>query len=341
MSVESHGRGPALPGDDGLGSKQSDADERGPDLSIIVPCFNEARLISPFFERTSAVLDGLDLTWEILLIDDGSRDETTSEAKRWARADARIRVFSFARNFGKEAALTAGLDYSRGQAVIPIDVDLQDPPEVIPELIKWWQCGHEIVLARRVDRRSDPWLKRMTAAAFYRVMNRFGSLQIAENVGDFRLLDRKVVNVVRRLRERNRFMKGLLAWPGFSSTIIEYTRAPRSAGQSRWNYWRLWNFALDGLTSFSTAPLRIWTYIGAGIAFAAFLYATFLVIRTLVFGVDVAGYASLMVTILFLGGVQLLTLGVIGEYLGRLYIEVKGRPIYVLRDAPRDDPHND
>jgi glycosyltransferase involved in cell wall biosynthesis len=302
----------------------------GPTLSLVMPCFNEADALTRFFEHVPSVLDDLDVSWEIIAVNDGSLDDTLERLLAAARRDGRVRVVDLSRNFGKEAALTAGLDTARGQAVVPIDVDLQDPPELIGAMLAQWRDGYDVVYAVRRARGSDTRLKRVTANLFYRLYNRMTTVMIPPNAGDFRLLDRRVVEVLKALPERNRFMKGLFAWLGFRQTAIAYDRPARAAGASKFSYWKLWNFALDGLTSFTTVPLRIWTYIGGSIAALAFLYAAFLILRTLIYGVDVPGYASIMVVILFLGGVQLISLGIIGEYLGRTYDEVKARPIYLV-----------
>jgi len=303
------------------------------ELSLVAPCYNEEHAVGAFFRAVKAELDGLDVSWEIICINDGSRDQTLQQLLAEAERDSRVRVVDFARNFGKEAALTAGLELARGRAVVPIDVDLQDPPELIGAMLAKWREGYDVVYATRAARNSDGIAKKISAACFYRLYNVLTNDTIPNNAGDFRLMDRRVVDVVNTLQERNRFMKGLLSWPGFRQAEVTYKRPSRSGGESKFNYWRLWNFALDGITSFSTVPLRIWTYIGACVALLSFLYAAFLIVRTLALGVDVPGYASLMVVILFLGGVQLISLGVIGEYLGRAYEEVKRRPLYVVRRA--------
>ncbi len=305
---------------------------RSPTLSLVVPVHNETGSIDPFLARTVPVLTGLSkgFGYEIVFVDDGSTDATLAELLAARKANPRVKIVALSRNFGKDTALAAGLAHASGKGVIPMDVDLQDPPEVIPELYARWREGFDVVNARRADRSSDGWLKRTTSRGFYRIFNKMADRPILEDVGDFRLLDRRVVEVLNQFPERARFMKGLFSWVGFSQCVVEYQRAERHAGQTKWRYWRLWNFAIDGITSFTTVPLRIWTYIGALIAFLAFVFAIFLVVRTLAFGVDTPGYASLMVAILFFGGVNLLSLGVIGEYLGRTYIEVKGRPLYVV-----------
>jgi glycosyltransferase involved in cell wall biosynthesis len=243
-----------------------------------------------------------------------------------------VRAVSFSRNFGKEAALSAGLDHARGEAVIPMDVDLQDPPEVIGQMLAKWREGFDIVNGIRTDRESDSLAKRLTADLFYRTHNRLSVDKIPEHAGDFRLLDRKVVDIIRSMPERTRFMKGLFAWAGFRQASVPYVRQQRQLGATKFNYWKLWSFALDGITSASTVPLRVWSYLGVLVALLALVYAILLIVRTLIWGVDVPGYASLMVAVLFIGGLQLLSLGVLGEYVGRILIEAKQRPLYVIRE---------
>lgn len=303
------------------------------DLSLIVPVFNEEAAIPQFMDRIGRVMDGLGVSWEAVFVNDGSNDGTLEVLRETRRRHNNVGVVDFSRNFGKEAALTAGLDFARGRAVIPIDVDLQDPPELIGEMLDKWREGFDVVFAVRSVRESDSRLKSFSARAFYRFYNWMSQLEIPRNAGDFRLMDRKVVEALRQMPERNRFMKGLFTWPGFRQTSVRYERPARSQGTTKFNYWKLWNFAIDGMTSFSTVPLRVWSYVGAIIAMVSFGYAVFLIARTLIYGSDVPGYASLMVVVLFLGGLQLLTLGIIGEYLGRTYQEVKGRPIYLVRDT--------
>ncbi|TDF66508.1 glycosyltransferase family 2 protein [Cupriavidus sp. L7L] len=310
-------------------------------LSLVVPCYNESESIANFFNCVIPILESIDrIRFEIVMVNDGSSDDTLEQLLEHARRDERVRVVDLTRNFGKEAALTAGLDEAMGDAIIPIDVDLQDPPALIPELVARWREGAEVVLAQRSRRACDTWLKRITAAAYYRIHNRLSDLKLPVNVGDFRLMDRVVINALKQLPERHRFMKGLFAWVGYKTAIVRYEREPRSAGRSKFSGWRLWNLALEGITSFSTLPLRSWTYIGLLIAFSAFCYGTFIVVRTLMLGVDVPGYASLLSIVLFLGGIQLIGLGVVGEYIGRIYDEAKGRPIYLVRrryHEPRQD----
>ena len=307
-----------------------------PILSIIVPVKDEEDAVAPFVERVSVVLESLSdpagRSFEILFVDDGSSDDTLGQLKHAHFADCRIRAISFSRNFGKEAAISAGLDEARGQAVVPMDVDLQDPPEVLGDMIAKWREGFEIVYGVRNDRETDSLPKRLTADLYYRAHNWLSNDKIPEHAGDFRLLDRKVVDVIRAMPERTRFMKGLFAWAGFRQASVSYRREQRQHGQTKFNYWKLWTFALDGITSASTVPLRVWSYLGGIVALLALFYAIFLTVRTMIFGVQVPGYASLMVAILFLGGLQLLSLGVLGEYVGRILVETKHRPLYIVRE---------
>lgn len=306
------------------------------ELSIIVPVKNEEEAVPLCIERVRAVIEGLTdpagSSWEMLFVDDGSTDGTLAALTLAHAADPRIRALSLSRNFGKEAALSAGLDHAQGRAVVPMDVDLQDPPEVLGAMLAKWREGFEIVYGVRNNRESDSLPKRLTADLYYRAHNWLSADKIPEHAGDFRLLDRKVVDVIRQMPERNRFMKGLFAWAGFRQASVTYTRVPRQVGQTKFNYWKLWTFALDGITSASTVPLRVWSYLGGTVALLALAFAIFIMIRTLILGVNVPGYASLMVAILFLGGLQLLSLGILGEYVGRILVETKGRPLYVVRE---------
>ena len=301
-----------------------------PDLSLIVPVFNEEKSISVFFTEIFNVLEDYAGEVEVIVVNDGSTDNTRAEVVKQSEKHPVVKLINLSRNFGKEAALTAGLDNVNGDVIIPMDVDLQDPPELIIPMIEKWQDGFDVVYGVRANRHGDSLAKRLTAGMFYRFFNWISDVSIPENVGDFRLMDRKVVKVLKTFPERNRFMKGLFSWSGFNSTSISYERSSRSRGESKWSYWKLWNFALDGLFSFSTVPLRIWSYIGAFISFLSFLYIGFLVLRVLISGVDVPGYASLMTVILFFGGIQLLSIGIIGEYIGRIFMETKTRPIYII-----------
>lgn len=306
-------------------------------LSLVVPVFNEQDGIEPFLKRalpaleTAAALIGPGATYEIVFVDDGSTDCTVAAIAAARRANLRIKAIVLSRNFGKDSALAAGLRHATGDAVVPIDVDLQDPPEIIPELVRKWLAGARVVTAVRTDRSSDTPLKRLTARWFYSVYNRMSDRAIEENVGDFRLLDRQVIDVVNDLPERARFMKGLFSWVGFETANVPYVRDQRAQGQSKWTYWRLWNFALDGITASTTAPLRIWTYCGILVGAAAFLYGFFIIGRTMILGRDMPGYASLITAILFFGGLNLVALGIIGEYIGRIFNEVKARPLYIVR----------
>jgi len=303
------------------------------EISVVVPLYNEEPNIDYLFERLLLVLDGMSISYEIVCINDGSQDNTLKCLIDYHHRYPAIKIVNLSRNFGKEVALTAGIDYAGGAAVIPIDADLQDPPELIEKLVAKWYEGYDVVYATRRSRQGESWVKRFTARSFYRTIGWMSPVPIPRDTGDFRLLDRQVVEALKQMPERTRFMKGLFGWAGFKQTSVLFDREPRLKGTTTWNYWRLWNFAIDGITSFSFLPLKVWSYVGLVISFLSFLYATFLVIRTLIFGVDLPGYASLMVTVLFLGGIQLITLGIIGEYLGRVYEEVKGRPLYLVRDC--------
>lgn len=301
-------------------------------FSIVVPVFNEAPNVAAFYDRITKVMAGMGEPYEIIFINDGSKDDTLSHLLSLAEKDPKVKIIDLSRNFGKEIALTAGIDYASGEAVIPIDADLQDPPELIPELIAKWREGYDIVYATRLQRDGESWLKRLTARLFYRTVRKITSIEIPKDTGDFRLLSRPAVEALKRLRERNRFMKGLFTWVGFRQTAVYYRRLPRNAGKTKWNYWRLWNFAIEGITSFSYIPLQFATYFGLSVAFFAFMYALFIVVRTVLFGRDVPGYPSLITVILFLGGVQLFAIGILGEYIGRIYNEVKQRPLYIVKD---------
>ena len=301
-----------------------------PTISIIAPCYNEEETIEPFLRRIEEILAQINESYEIVFINDGSKDNTLNVLLNAKQNFKNIRIINFSRNFGKEAALTAGLDKARGEAAISIDVDLQDPPELIKELVAKWREGYDVVLAKRADRTSDSFAKRVSADLFYKLNGKISNVDIPNNVGDFRLMSKRVVEALKQLPENQRFMKGLFAWVGFKTTVIEYVREKREAGQSSFNGWKLWNFALDGITSFSTLPLRIWLYIGALVSFLSFLYGSFIILKTLIFGVDLPGYASLAVIMLFLGGIQLIGIGILGEYIGRIYSESKRRPSYII-----------
>ena len=302
---------------------------RAPTFSVVIPVFDEAEVLPEFHRRLSAVMDLLG-TWEAIYVNDGSRDATLLLVEALHRTEPRVAVVNLSRNFGKEIATTAGLEHAGGDAVIVIDADLQDPPEVIPALVAGWHDGFDMVYAQRRAREGETWPKRVTASLFYRLMRHLGRVQLPRNAGDFRLMSRRVVDAVLQLREQHRFMKGLFAWVGFPTTAILYDRMPRHSGTSKWSYWKLWNLALDGITCFTVMPLKVATYLGLAVASFAVVFGGQLVIRTLLFGNPVAGYSSMMTVILFLGGVQLITLGVIGEYLGRVFNETKRRPLYLV-----------
>lgn len=301
-------------------------------ISIIAPFFNESEGIAYFYDALCSVFNMASaIDFEVICIDDGSRDDTLKKLISVAEKDPRFHVIELSRNFGKEAALTAGIDVATGNAIIPMDADLQDPPELIPEMIKEWLQGAEVVLARRVDRSSDSFLKRKTAEIFYKFHNRLSSIQIPENVGDFRLMDRIAVEALKQLPEQQRFMKGLFAWVGYKTVTLDYVRKHRVAGTTKFSGWKLWNFALEGITGFSTTPLKFWSYIGGVGALTTFIYAAFIILRTLIHGIDIPGYASLLVAVLFFGSLQLISVGMLGEYIGRIYMETKKRPIYLIR----------
>jgi len=301
-------------------------------LSVVVPAFNEVEVLAEFHRRLAAVLDALPAASEIVFVNDGSRDGTLDLMRRLRAQDPRVCIVDLSRNFGKEIALTAGLDHARGDAVVVIDADLQDPPELIPTLIAEWRAGHDVVFAQRTARDGESLVKRATAAAFYRVIQGVSRVPIPPDTGDFRLLSRRAVDALAQLREQHRFMKGLFAWIGFPQKAVPYRRDARFSGDTKWNYWKLWNFAIEGITSFSIAPLKIATYTGILIGLLSFAYALFIIYKTIAHGESVRGYPSLMVVVLFLGGVQLLFIGVMGEYLGRLFNEAKRRPLYFMND---------
>lgn len=299
-------------------------------ISLIIPVFNEEEAIPIFYETVKNNQELKNYELELLFINDGSKDKTLEVLKNIRKQDNSVIILDFSRNFGKEPALFAGLEHATGEAVIPIDVDLQDPIEVIPRLIEKYKEGFEVVLAKRTDRSSDTFMKRKTAEFFYSFHNKISNPKIEPNVGDFRLLSRKAVEAIKSLPERQLFMKGILSWVGFNTAIVEYSRANRAAGKTKFNAWKLWNLALEGITSFSTIPLRLWTYLGFFISFCSFVYGSIIILQKLILGNNVPGYPSLMVVILFLGGIQLIGIGVLGEYIGRIYMETKHRPRYIL-----------
>jgi len=301
-------------------------------LSVVVPVYNEQAVLGEFHRRLTQVLDGIETRAEIVYVNDGSDDYSLVSLQDLQKTDSRVAILDLSRNFGKEIAMTAGLDHARGDAVIIIDADLQDPPELIPKMIEEWRHGFDVVYAQRRSRAGESALKKTTAALFYRLMQKISRVQIPVDTGDFRLLSRRAVDALAGLRERHRFMKGLFAWIGYPQKAIHYDREARHDGESKWSYLALWNFAIEGITSFSTLPLKVATYLGMFTALGAFLYGLFIIFDTLIFGNPVAGYPSLLVVILFLGGIQLMALGVIGEYLGRMFDETKGRPLYLIKD---------
>jgi polyisoprenyl-phosphate glycosyltransferase len=303
-------------------------------LTIVVPLFNEADGLVPLWARLAPVLDALaaEVTASVLFVDDGSRDDSLDRVVHMAASDDRVGYLALSRNFGKEIAMSAGLDHADSDWVVLIDADLQDPPELIPALLARAREGYDNVYARRIARRGDTWMKRATAAVFYRLMRRLSRrVEIPADTGDFRILSHRAVLALRQLKERNRFMKGLFAWIGYPSVALEYEREPRARGTSHFNFWGLWNFALDGITSFSTAPLKLATYCGTAVAVLAFLLGGGIIVKTLLYGDPVPGFPTLMVTLLFFSGLQLLFIGVIGEYLARLFDEAKQRPLYLLK----------
>lgn len=301
-----------------------------PTMSVVVPVYNEEDVLPDFHKRLMATLDSIAIGAEIIYVNDGSCDRSLGLIEGFCDASPRVAMLDLSRNFGKEIAMTAGLDHAHGDAVVVIDADLQDPPELILQLLEKWQEGYDVVYATRTSRSGESFLKKLTAHAFYRLMRSTGTVRIPADTGDFRLLSRRAVTALKGIRERHRFMKGLFTWIGYRQTGIPYQREPRYAGKTKWKYWKLWNFALEGITSFSIAPLTIASYIGFATAISAFIFGLVIVYKTLVYGDPVAGYPSLMVVILFLGGIQLMSIGVIGEYLGRMFDESKQRPLYLV-----------
>ena len=301
-------------------------------LSILTPMYNEAGGLAEFFRSLEAALKPLDVEYEIVCVDDGSSDDTLVRLRQHAERNPRIKIVVLSRNFGKEAAMTAALDYSNGDVALPMDADLQDPPELIGAMLAKWREGYQVVYAKRSSRKTDTLIKRKTARLFYKVFNRLSDIKIPEDVGDFRLLDRNVIEAIKALPEKDRFMKGLFCWPGVKHTVIEFERQARTHGTSKYNYWNLWNFALSGITSFSTFPIRAGIYLGLIVASLSFLFGLWVIFKTVIIGVDVPGYASLLVAVLFMGGIQLFFLGLLGEYIGRIYKEVKNRPLYLVAD---------
>ena len=308
------------------------SEQNSPFISIVCPCYNEEEVIEHFLQSITPILESVQKTYEIIFIDDGSTDKTLDVLLESKQRYSNIRILKLSRNFGKERALSAGLDASFGETVVPIDVDLQDPPELILEFIKKYEEGYDVVLGKRSDRTTDTYAKKLSAEAFYKFHNKISNINIPNNVGDYRLMSRKVVQEIQKLPESQRFMKGLFAWVGFKTSTIEYKRESRVAGESSFNGWKLWNFALDGITSFSTVPLRVWLYLGIIIAGLAFVYGSIIILKTLIFGIDSPGYASMITVVLFLGGIQLMGIGILGEYIGRIYMESKNRPVYIIEE---------
>lgn len=302
-------------------------------ISIVVPAFNEQETLAAVVRRLEVVLAPLDFDFEFIVVNDGSTDGTAGVIRELASEDPRVCGVDLSRNFGKEIAMTAGIDHARGDAVVILDADGQDPPEVIPEFVRLWKEGHDVVYGQRISRSGESWLKRSTAFAFYRVIQAMSRVHIPKDTGDFRLLSRRAVDALKQVRERHRFMKGLFAWVGFDSVAVPYERKPREGGRTKYSYRKLFGFAIEGITSFSVAPLKLASWLGLLIAIGSFAYAIVIVFQTLFYGVDVPGYASLMVTVLFLGGIQLLAIGILGEYLGRIFNETKSRPLYFVRET--------
>jgi polyisoprenyl-phosphate glycosyltransferase len=301
-----------------------------PVVSIVAPAYNEARNLAAFVKAITPVLEGLGEPWEIVFVNDGSRDNTLGLLLAARAEDSRIKIVGLARNFGKDVALSAGLAHARGRAVIPIDCDLQHPPEVIPELVAKWRAGADMVIAVRTRRTEEGLVRRNLARAYYSVMRRMTHVEIPSNAGDFRLLDRKIVDVINQMPERCRFMKGIFAWPGFKTETVPFQAQLRAGGRTSWSLWKLWRFALDGLFSFSTVPLKMWSYLGGLSALGAFVYLVITLVQKIVFGITVPGYASLLIVVLFFNGLLLLSNGIQGEYIARIFEEVKGRPLFVV-----------
>ncbi|MCG9552101.1 glycosyltransferase family 2 protein [Vibrio sp. Isolate31] len=302
-------------------------------LSIIVPFYNEQEVLEEFHSRLTKVLDNLPITSEIVYVDDGSKDNSLDVVSSFTSINSSISVIGLSRNFGKESAMSAGLEHCRGQAVILLDADLQDPPELIPQMIAKWREGYDVVNMQRRQRDGETWFKKFSAASFYKVMNAAAKIDVPENVGDFRLLSREVVDHINQLPERNRYMKGIFSWPGFRQATIQFNRDARFCGETKWNYLKLIGLAMDGITSFSIRPLRIATAVGGLVALSAFIYGMVIVFKTMMFGEPITGYPSMMVVQLALGGIQLLSIGLMGEYIGRIFIETKNRPLYLIQSV--------
>lgn len=302
-------------------------------ISILIPVYNEQEVLHKFYQRLDQLTKSLPgYTFEFLFVDDGSRDQTLEMIKSYAEKDDRVAYVNLSRNFGKEIAMAAGIDYVTGDAAVIIDADLQDPPELIPKMVKYWEEGYDDVYARRTSRAGESWLKKVTSEAFYKILQKSTTIPIQRDTGDFRLLDKRCIEALRQFRETQRYTKGMFSWVGYKKKEILYDRDPRLAGVTKWNYRKLVNFAIDGITSFTTAPLRFSSLMGIVISLAAFIYIIYIIVRTVLFGPDQAGYPSMMAAILFLGGVQLLSIGIIGEYVGRIFNETKHRPLYFIEE---------
>lgn len=310
-----------------------DIADKDPELSIIVPVFNEQNAIRPFLIEMTNALSGMRESIEYVFVDDGSSDASVQEILDCMSGEMQVQLLVLSRNFGKDSALAAGLMHACGRAAIPIDVDLQDSPHVIPEMIKKWRAGAKVVNARRVDRAQDSRFKRFSARLYYKLFNAMADYPIPPNVGDFRLIDRQVIDILNTMSEKARFNKDLFSWVGFESAEVTFDRKARQYGQTKWSFWKLWNFGLDGLFGASTVPLKLWSYVGFGLALASFLYAMAVLVRTVLFGIDTPGYASTIVIILFFGGLNMLSVGILGEYVGRIYREVRDRPLYIVQQT--------
>jgi len=300
-------------------------------LSIIIPFYNEQEVIEECQKRLSSAVEKIDMAVEMIYINDGSQDNSLAILAEMMESDSRIKILDLSRNFGKETAMTAGIDEAKGDAVIVIDADLQDPPELMAEMVEKWREGYDVVYAKRVERKGESFMKKLTAGLFYKLINKISDTEIPENVGDFRLMSRQAVDALNQVRERKRFMKGLFAWIGFSQIAIEYSRDPRFAGETNWNYKKLLKFAVEGISSFTQEPLRLATYAGFMTAFGAFVLGLYFIIKTLIFGEATQGFPTLITVILFFSGVQLLSIGILGEYIGHMFIESKQRPLYFIK----------
>ena len=310
-------------------------------ISILVPCCNEEAVLEKFYVRVQSVIDGIDdCRFRYVFVDDGSSDGTLEIMRELRRRDARVHYVSLSRNFGKETAMIAGLDHVDDDAVIIMDADLQDPPELLPEMIDWWRRGYKDVCAKRRSREGESWFKKWSSHTYYKLLQRMTDFQIQIDVGDFRLLDRQCIEALKLMRESQRYTKGMFSWIGFEKKEILFDRDARAAGRTKWNYWKLLNLAIEGITSFTMVPLRIASFLGCIVSTAAMLYMIFIVVRTLIYGGDVPGYPSLISVILFIGGVQLLFLGIIGEYLGRVFNECKRRPLYLISERDGEEVIN-